>query len=112
MGDGGHRGLRCPFLTSWFVAATCRDYIEGEDDTEPWALSLARKCYDMPAGNLLHLPFSGGVWDQPEGLLELMQLARNVWFIFKYMPDNKIEWKSDHRDFIAQVNEWANAIND
>ena len=66
----------------------------------------------MVSGNLLHLPYRGGVWNQPEGLLELMALARNVWFIFKYMPSNDIKWTMDHLDFIAQVNEWADAIND
>ena len=64
----------------------------------------------MAAGNLLHLPFSGGVWEQPDGLLELIKLARDTWFIFQYMPANDIKWKPDHADFIAQVNEWGDGI--
>jgi hypothetical protein len=59
----------------------------------------------MQTGNWLHLPFPGGVWNQPEGLMELVNTAWQAWYIFKYMPDNKLKWQSAHADFIAWIDD-------
>lgn len=62
---------------------------------------------DMPAGNWLHLPHSGGVYEQDDILMTLAELARRTWYVFGYKPTNKMKWNSYDRDFIAWVNEAA-----
>ena len=71
---------------------------------EPWALGLARRCYDMASGKLLHLPFSGGAWDQDDTLMYLIGIAWRAWYVFKFIPANEgIDWTEDDGDFIAWV---------
>jgi hypothetical protein len=58
----------------------------------------------MARGVLVNLPHSGGVYDQHEGLLHLMSIAQQAWYIFKYMPTNDIKWKPADAEFIDWVN--------
>ena len=71
--------------------------------SEPWSLTLARQCYDMRSGVLTHLPYSGGIWDQPEGLLHLIGTAWRAWYIWGYKQKNSIKWDEADSDFMAWV---------
>jgi hypothetical protein len=57
----------------------------------------------MVSGNLLHLPFSGGAWDQDDTLMYLIGIARQAWYVFKYMPANEMKWDEADGNFIAWV---------
>lgn len=52
---------------------------------------------------MINMPFTGGVWDQDSDLLSVLSTAWQAWYIFGYMPKNKIKWGPDDRDFIAWV---------
>ncbi len=65
------------------------------------------QCYDMRAGNLLHLPYGGGVWDQDEHLMTAINIARWMWIIKKYKPENDIELTMEDAEFLA----WADGDN-
>jgi hypothetical protein len=56
----------------------------------------------MVSGELLHLPFDGGMWDQDDMLLDLIKMARVTWYVFKYKPANKMKWDADDLEFMAQ----------
>jgi hypothetical protein len=58
----------------------------------------------MVGGTLVNMPFSGGVWEQSNVLLDLIAVARRAWVVFKYMPANDIKWKPADADFIDWVN--------
>jgi hypothetical protein len=108
MGDAGRITLYIPKIADKCTAEEVRDYVEGNkkyriEYGEPWALGLARRCYDMASGNLLHLPFSGGVWDQDDTLMYLIGIARQAWYVFKYMPANKMKWDEDDSAFMVWV---------
>ena len=108
MGDGGGAALHCPFRTAKQVARGVWESIGDDDVPEPWALTLARHCYDLPSSTLAHLPYSGGVWEQPEELLHLIGIARRAWYVWQYKPANEIKLNIDDADFIA----WALGDND
>ena len=57
----------------------------------------------MRSGNWLHFPYPGGAWSQPDGLLELIRDARRAWYVFAYMPKNKMRWSEEDSEFIAWV---------
>ena len=77
----------------------------GDEDVkaEPWALTLARRCYDLPGSTLAHLPYSGGIWEQSEELLLLIGIARRAWYVWSYKNVNSIKLDMDDTKFIA----WA-----
>ncbi len=52
---------------------------------------------------MLHLPFSGGAWEQDDHLLSLISLAQTAWYIFKYKPMNEKPLTIEDSDFIAWV---------
>ncbi len=108
MGDDGGITLHSPKIAAKSTAQEVRDYVEEDKDYrieygEPWALGLARRCYDMAGGNLLHLPFSGGAWDQDDTLMYLIGIAWRAWYVYKFMPANEMKWTEDDADFIAWV---------
>ena len=104
---GDKRGIRIhhPFFIAQNVARGCRDYLTGVIDYEPWALSLAWKCYDMVGSQLIQLPFDGGVWDQDDLLMHLISMARKTWYTVKYKPDNKKKWNQDVAKFLAWIDD-------
>ncbi len=57
----------------------------------------------MQSGVLVHLPFAGGVWEQPEEVLYLMGIARRAWYIWGYKQPNSIEWNAADAEFMAWV---------
>jgi len=62
----------------------------------------------MARGVLVNLPYSGGVWEQPEGLLHIMSFAHQAWYTFKFMPKNKMKWSPEDAEFIDWVNNGPN----
>ena len=56
----------------------------------------------------MHLPFSGGAWEQDDHLLRLIGIAWQTWYIFKYKPANDMKWTADDSDYIAWVNDGDN----
>ena len=80
-----------------------REYLSDDQDWEPWALTLARRCYALPSQTLAHLPYSGGVWEQPEEIMHLIAIARRAWYVWAYKPVNKMKLDMDDTEFIA----WA-----
>lgn len=93
------------------LARSVRDYVDSVTDVKPWALTLAERCYDMPAGTLVHLPFAGGVYDQPELLLTSIEHARYAWYVFRYMPANKMAWGPAEAEYIRRVAEEEENLN-
>jgi len=71
--------------------------------SEPWALTLARHCYDLPGSTLAHLPYSGGIWEQPEEVLYLIGIARRAWYVWEYKRTNEVKLTPYDAEFIA----WA-----
>jgi len=74
----------------------------------PKLLELALECEEYRA-----LPYSGGVMDQPAGLMKKMRQCNNVYQAFKaYKRDGKkageaAKWKREHDDaweIVSQVN--------
>lgn len=59
----------------------------------------------MPTGKLLHLPYSGGAWDQDEILMHLIGIAWQTWYVFKYKPMNEMSLTIEDSDFIAWVHD-------
>ena len=108
MGYAGGGGVHIPFFAPQHTAQNVRDYLEDEIDAVPWALSLARKCYDMPTGRLVHLPFSGGIWDQDEMLLNLIGIAWRTWWIVKFKPMNEMKWDEGDSAFLAWIDDDGN----
>ena len=75
----------------------------------PALLELALNCENFRA-----LPYSGGVMEQPAGLLRKMRQVRNVYEAVKLYkkegnkPGESAKWKNEHSDIwdiVSQVNE-------
>ena len=75
----------------------------------PDLLELALNCENYRA-----LPYSGGVMEQPAGLLRKMRKVTNVYQSFKVYqqegnkPGETAKWKKEHTDIwniVSQVNE-------
>jgi len=75
----------------------------------PRLLELALECEEYRA-----LPYSGGVMEQPAGLMRKMRQVNNVYRAFKLyeregkIPGETAKWKSEHEDvwdIVSQVNE-------
>jgi hypothetical protein len=73
----------------------------------PRLLELALECEEYRA-----LPYSGGVMDQPAGLLRKMRQVNNVYQTFKVYqqegnrPGETAKWKREHEDMwniVSQV---------
>ena len=73
----------------------------------PRLLELALECEEYRA-----LPYSGGVMDQPAGLLRKMRQVNNVYQTFKVYqqegnrPGETAKWKREHSDMwniVSQV---------
>ncbi len=105
MGNAGGEPIYPGFFTLQSQAQDVRDFVTGDAIPEPWSLSLAHKCYNMETGALLHLPFSGGAWEQDNHLLSLISNAQTAWYIFKYMPMNEISLTLEDSEFIAWVHD-------
>jgi hypothetical protein len=103
MGNAGGESVYLEFFTLQAQAQDVRDYVEGDGIAQPWSLSLANKCYDMASGRLLHLPFSGGAWEQDDLLLDHIRNAQAAWYVFKYKPMNEMKLTIDDSNFIAWV---------
>jgi len=57
----------------------------------------------MQSGALIHLPMAGGVLDQDDFLLDLMYLARRVWYVSEYKSVNRMEISEGDREFMDWV---------
>ena len=72
----------------------------------PRLLELALECEEYMA-----LPYSGGVMEQPAGLMRKLRQVGNIYRAFKlYERDGKkageaAKWKSEHEDVWAIVNQ-------
>ena len=72
----------------------------------PALLELALNCENYRA-----LPYSGGVMEQPAGLLRKMRQVRNVYEAIKLYkaegnkPGESAKWKREHQDIWDIVNE-------
>lgn len=75
----------------------------------PRLLELALECEEYRA-----LPYSGGVMEQPAGLMRKMRQLGNVYRAFKAYeregkkPGESAKWKSEHEDvwnIVSQVDE-------
>lgn len=75
----------------------------------PRLLELSLECEEYRA-----LPYSGGVMEQPAGLLRKMRQVGNVYRAFREyerkgkVPGESAKWKNEHSDIwdiVSQVNE-------
>lgn len=75
----------------------------------PRLLELALECEEYRA-----LPYSGGVMEQPAGLMRKLRQVSNIYRAFKAYekegkkPGESAKWKNEHEevwDIVSQVNE-------
>ncbi len=88
-----------------FILIACADYAEGKG-AAPELLELAVDCERYGA-----LPVSGGVLEQPAGLLRKMRMAKNVYEAYRVYnqrgkkPGESAKWKKEHEDVWNIVSE-------
>ena len=50
------------------------------------------------------MPEDGAVMSQNDMLMTLIKLAWRTWYVFGFMPHNKMAWKETDLNFIAWTN--------
>lgn len=84
------------------------DYAEDKTTAMPYLLSLGLDCEHYRA-----LPVSGGVLDQPAGMMRKIRQVMNVYNAYKLYnkegtkPGERAKWKSAHEDvwnIVSEIN--------
>lgn len=89
-----------------FILIHTADYADGTRATAPALLELALNCTDYAA-----LPYSGGVMDQPAGLMRKLRQVGNVFHAVKQYkadgqkPGESAAWKKKNETAWAIVEE-------
>lgn len=89
-----------------FILLAVADYAEGKDVDMPDLLNLALDCEQWRA-----LPATGGLYDQPAGLLRKMRQVLNIYRAVKMheeegkLPGQMARWRAEHEQAWAIVSE-------
>lgn len=90
-----------------FILIAVADYVEGNGSETPRLLELGMECAQYNNS----LPVSGGVLDQPAGLISKLRQVMNVFHAVKmYSRDGKepgamAKWRSEHENLWNIVSE-------